>query len=143
MHIDIVFCAYHGFDNKPKVLGDRVSQGLSHDLTGILHSKLDFQILVPIGVYLQLPFPDPFGVVFDDAFDFKVMLNVEFCQSDPDCEKFVPSLGIKPDFAAQIIHRLGLDPDNMLPSIKILAKQAVVLSRPTFRSVGPVGTNFM
>jgi len=52
LHIDKVFFSYHCFDNKPKIFGNGVSQGLPHDLTGILHGKLDFQILVPIRVDL-------------------------------------------------------------------------------------------
>jgi hypothetical protein len=42
------------------------------------------QILVPVGVNLEPPFPDPFGVIFVDVLDDKVMLDVEFFQSCQD-----------------------------------------------------------
>jgi len=53
-------------------------------LTGILGGEFYFSILVPIGIDLEFPFPDPFGVVSDDAFRFKMVFNLEFFQSDPD-----------------------------------------------------------
>jgi hypothetical protein len=53
----------------------------------------------------------------NDAFDFEVVIDLEFFQSEPDCEEFVPSLGIEPDLAAQILHRFFLDLDDVLPGI--------------------------
>jgi len=53
-------------------------------LTGILHGELDLEVLVPVGVDLQLAFADPLGIVFIDIFYFKIMFEVEFCQSGPD-----------------------------------------------------------
>jgi hypothetical protein len=66
-------------------------------LAGVLYREFDFQVLVPVGIDFQLSFPDPLGIKLDDTLYFKVVLNLEFFQSGPDCEKFVPSLGIEPD----------------------------------------------
>jgi hypothetical protein len=57
------------------------------------------KILVPVGIDFEFSLPDPLGIILNDAFDFKLMLDVEFFQSGPDCKKFVPSLGIEPDLA--------------------------------------------
>jgi hypothetical protein len=56
------------------------------------------------------------GIILNDAFDFEVVRNVEFFQSGPDCKEFVPSLGVEPDFAPQVLHRFGLDAHNMFPA---------------------------
>jgi len=112
-------------------------------LAGILNSELDPQVAVPVGIKFQFTFANPLGVVFDNAFDFEVVGNIEFVQSDPDREKFVPSFGVEPDLAPQGFHRLGLDADVLLPAIKIGQKEAVVFRRPTVGTIGPVGTDQM
>jgi hypothetical protein len=53
-------------------------------LTRILDGELDLQVLVPVAVDLQLALPDPFGVIFIDVFDFKIVLQVELFQSCQD-----------------------------------------------------------
>jgi hypothetical protein len=68
-------------------------------LAGILNRKFNFKILVPIGIDLEFSLSDPLGIILNDASDFKLVLDVEFFQSGPDCKKFVPSLGIEPDLA--------------------------------------------
>ena len=47
------------------------------------------------------------------------MRDVEPFQSDPDCKKFVPSLRIEPDLAAQILHGFFLHFDDVLPGIVV------------------------
>lgn len=84
LHVDEVFLADHGFDYKPEILGDRIPKSFTNNLTGILNRELDLQILVPVGIDLQFAFPDPFGIVFVDVFDFKIVFQVEFFQSGPD-----------------------------------------------------------
>jgi len=84
IHIDEIFLTDHGFDHKAQVFGNRVAKALANDLAGILDGEFDFQILVPVGVDLEFALPDPLGVVFVNAFDFKVVLEVEFFQSGPD-----------------------------------------------------------
>ena len=83
-HVDEVLFSDNGLDNKPQVFGNGVAIGLTHDLTGILNGKLDLEILVPVGVYLEFTFPDPLCVVFVDVLDFKVVLDVVFFQSCQD-----------------------------------------------------------
>jgi hypothetical protein len=83
-HVDKIFFPDYRFDHISQIFGNRITIGLAHDLAGILHGKFNFQILVPVGVDLELAFPDPFCIVFIDVFDNKVMLDVEFFQSCQD-----------------------------------------------------------
>jgi hypothetical protein len=83
-HIYKVFFPDDRFDHIAQIFGDRFPKCLAHDLTGILDGKFNFQILVPIGIYLELSLADPFGIVFIDVLDDKVMLDVEFFQSCQD-----------------------------------------------------------
>jgi len=53
-------------------------------LTGILHGKLDVEVLVPVGVDLQLTFADPLGIIFINVFYLEVVFEVEFFQSCQD-----------------------------------------------------------
>jgi hypothetical protein len=84
LHIDEIFLADHRLDHKTKILGNRIAVTLADDLAGILNREFDFQVLVPVGVDLEFAFTNPFGIVFVDAFNFKVVLEVEFFQSGPD-----------------------------------------------------------
>ena len=58
---------------------------------------------------------DPLGIELDNAFNLKIMRDVEFLQSYQDCEQFVTSLGVEPDLATQVLHSLHLGPDNLFP----------------------------
>jgi hypothetical protein len=84
LHINEVFFAHNGFDHESQVIGNRVPKGLAHDLARILHRKFDLQILVPVGIDLQLSLADPFGIVFINVLNDKVVLDVEFFQSCQD-----------------------------------------------------------
>ena len=84
LHIDEIFFTYHGFDHKTQIVCNGIAKGLSNDLAGVLNRKLDLQILVPVGIDLQFSFTDPFGIIFIDVLDFKIMFDVEFFQSGPD-----------------------------------------------------------
>ncbi|GAB6113265.1 hypothetical protein JCM14713_30230 [Desulfomicrobium salsuginis] len=83
-HVDEVLLADHGFDDKAQVLGDGVPVALANDLAGVLNREFYAQLPVPVGVDLELPLPDPFGVVFIDVLDFETVLYAEFVQSGPD-----------------------------------------------------------
>jgi len=130
LHVNKVFLAHNRSDHKTQVLGNRIAQSFPDKLARVLHCELHFQIFVPVGIDFELALSDPLGIVFDDAFGFKVMLYVELFQSDPDCEKFMPSLGIEPDLAPEIIHGFGFGSHYFFPAVKILTEQAVVLSGP-------------
>jgi hypothetical protein len=41
LHVDEVFFAHHGFDHKPKILGNGIAIALADDLAGILNRELD------------------------------------------------------------------------------------------------------
>jgi hypothetical protein len=99
MHVDKILFAHHRFNRISQVFGHRISEGFADKLTGILHRKLNFEVLVPVGIDFQLSFFDPLGIILNDAPDLKLVLNIKFFQSGPDCKKFVPSLGIEPDLA--------------------------------------------
>ena len=98
-HVDKVFFAHHGSDHIAHIFGHRIAEALTNQLARILAGKLDLAVLVPLGADLQFALPNPFGIKCDDAFDFKIVLDIEFLQSDPDCEQFVPSLRVEPDLA--------------------------------------------
>jgi hypothetical protein len=84
LHIDKIFFPHHGFDHEAQIFGNWIPIALAHDLTGVLDRKLNFQILVPVGIDLELSFADPFGIIFIDIFDDEIMLDVEFFQSCQD-----------------------------------------------------------
>jgi len=63
-------------------------------LAGVLDRELDLEVLVPVGVDLELALANPLGIEMDDADNFELVGDVELFQSGPDCEEFVPSLGI-------------------------------------------------
>ena len=67
-----------------QVIGDRIPEAFSNDLTWVLNRKFNFQILIPVGIDFQLALPDPLRVIFIDVLDFKFMSNVEFFQSCQD-----------------------------------------------------------
>ena len=83
-HLDEVFLSHNRFHHKSEIFCNGISEGFPYDLTRILNRELDFQILVPVRVDLQLSLPDPLGIVFINVFDFKGMLDVEFFQSCQD-----------------------------------------------------------
>jgi hypothetical protein len=83
-HIDKILFSDHGFDHVSQIFGNGIAKGLTHDLTGVLDGKFNFKVLVPVGIDLEPSFPNPFGIVFIDVFDDKVMLDVEFFQSCQD-----------------------------------------------------------
>lgn len=110
MHVNEVFFTHNRFDDKPQVFRHRISKALSHQLAGILNRKFHFQILVPIRVDFEFSFSNPFGIILNNASDFKIVRNVEFLQSGPDCEEFVASFRVKPDLTTQILNGLDFHP---------------------------------
>ncbi len=141
VHVDEVLFPDHRFDHVPQVFGHGVAEGLAHQLAGVLDRKLGPDLLVPVGIDLKLALAEPLGIQLDDALDFKVVFDLEFFESDPDCKKFVPSLGVEPDLTPQIIHGLGLDPYNLFPVLVVGHEQTIVLRGPALGPVGPVGTH--
>ena len=139
VHVNKILFTHHRFYGISQVLGHRISKAFADQLAGVLHRKLNLQILVPVGIDLQLSLFDPLGIILNDAFDLKLRFNIEFFQSGPDCKKFVPSLGIEPDLTLEVLHGFGLDLYNMFPGIIISKKHAVVFRRPSFGAVCPVG----
>ncbi len=118
-HVNEILFTNHGFDHKAQVISHRITQRLPDQLAGVLHGELYFQVLVPVGIDFKLSFPDPLSVIFDNALDFKIVRDVEFFQSGPDCEEFVASFSIEPDLTAQIIHRFDFSPYIFLPGVII------------------------
>ena len=142
-HVDKIFFTHNGFHDKPQIFRHWITKAFSDQLAGVLNRKLDFQVFVPIGIDLEFAFPDPLGIILDDALDFEMIRNIEFFQSSPDCKQFVPSLGVEPDFALQIIHGLGLDLDDVFPAVVFGQKQAIIFSRPPLGAICPVRTHQM
>jgi len=84
LHIDEILFTHHGLDDIAQIFRDGIPIRLPHNLTGILNGKLYFQIFIPVGIDLQFSFPDPFGVIFINVFDDKIMFKIEFFQSCQD-----------------------------------------------------------
>ena len=84
MHLNKIFLTYNRFGDKPQIFRNGISITFAHDLARVLNRKLDPQIFVPVGIYFQFSFPDPFGIIFIYVLNLKLMLNVEFFQSGPD-----------------------------------------------------------
>ena len=138
MHLNEIIFPHHGLDDKAEVFGHRVTKSLPDKLTGVLNGELDLQLFVPIRIYLELSLPDPLRIQLNDALDFKVVLDVELLQSGPDCKELMTSFGIEPNLTTEVIHSLGLDPHDMLPSLPVLGEHAVVFCGPSLGAIGPV-----
>jgi hypothetical protein len=143
MHVDIIFFAHHGPDYVAKVFGNRISKGLSDQLAGILDGEFDFAFRVPLATDIELSLADPLGIELYDALNFKIIFNVEFLQSEPDCEELVPSFRIEPDLAAEILHGFDFRAHDMLPGFIITQEHTVIFSRPPFGAVCPIHTRFV
>ncbi|RZB31229.1 MAG: hypothetical protein SRB2_04754 [Desulfobacteraceae bacterium Eth-SRB2] len=139
-HFYKIFLAHNCFNNIPQVFCHRVAQTLANQLAWVLYSKFYFQVFVPVGINFQFSFPDPLGIILNNALDLKIVIDVEFFQPDPDCKKFVPSFRVEPNFVLKIIYSFGLDPNNMLPTLVIRQKHAVVFRCPSLGAVSPVGS---
>jgi len=85
-HVDVIFFSDDGFDDKPQILRHRIAETFPDQLAGILNREFDFQVFVPLGVDLELSFPNPLGIQLNDALDFEIVGNVELFQSRPDCK---------------------------------------------------------
>ena len=141
IHLDKIFFTHHGLDHIAQVFGHGVAESFSNQLAGVLNGKLDLTVLVPVGIDLEFAFPDPLGIILNDAFDFKIIVEFEFFQSGPDCEKFVPSLRIEPDLAPQVFHGFLFDLHDVFPVFVVGHEHAVVFRGPAFGAVGPVRTH--
>ena len=99
-HVNKIFFTNNCFNNISQVFCHRVAKCFSHQLTGILNRELDFPILVPVRRGFEFTFSDPLSIELNNTFYFKIIRDIEFFQSCQDCEEFVPSLGVEPDFTA-------------------------------------------
>ena len=84
MHFNKIFFAHDRFDHESQIFGNGIPKRLTHDLARVLYSKFYFQLFIPVGIDFESSFPDPFGIIFVDVFDDKVVLDVEFFQSCQD-----------------------------------------------------------
>ena len=84
LHINKIFFTHHRLNHETKIFSDRITIAFSNNLARILNGEFDLQILVPIRIYLQFSFTDPFGIIFINVFNFEVVFEVEFFQSGPD-----------------------------------------------------------
>ena len=83
-HINKIFFTDHRFDHVSQVFGNGIAKRLAHDLAGVLDGEFNLEVLVPVGIDLEPSFPDPFGIVFINVFNDKVVLDVELFQSCQD-----------------------------------------------------------
>jgi hypothetical protein len=137
-HINKVFFPDDGLYHKTEIFSNRITKGFPDQLAGVLNRKLDLEVLIPFRIYLELSLLDPLSVKLNDALNFKIMRDVEFFESGPDCKKLVASFRIKPDFTTEIINGLGLDPDDMFPGLPVLGEHTVVFCGPTLCAICPV-----
>ncbi len=138
--VNEVFFTNTGLEDIAHVICNRIAKGLADQVAWILNGELYFQVLVPVGRNLYFAFVEPPGVETQDGFNLEIVRNLEFFQSEPDCIKFVSSLGVEPVLAAEVIHRLGLDPDDLFPFLFVGSKHAVIFSSPAKGPVSPVGS---
>ncbi len=129
-HVDEIFLTHHGFDHKPEIFGNGVAVAFADDLAGILDGELDLEILVPVGIDLELSFPDPLCIIFVNVFYVKLVVDVEFFQSGPDCEGNVPSLGVEKRLAPQFVGLVRGHLHDMFPCVVVGQKHAVVFTAP-------------
>ena len=80
-----------------------------------MNRELHLEVSIPIRVDFQFSFSDPFGITLNDRNDLKLVRNIKFLQSDPDCEELVASFRVEPILATQTVNGLGFDPNNMFP----------------------------
>ena len=132
LHIDEILFPHHRPDHIAKILGDGIPIAFPNNLARVLNGKLDLEFFVPIRAHLELALADPLGVIFINAFDFKLMRDIELFQSCQDREGDVPSLGIEKCSTPQIVRLLGRSAGNLLPSIVISQEHAVVFAAPPF-----------
>ena len=78
LHVDKILFPYNGLYHKAQILGDRIPEAFTHNLTGILDREFNFQILVPVGIYAQLSLPNPLGVVCINEFFFSPPCTMTF-----------------------------------------------------------------
>ena len=83
-HVNKIFFADNRFNYVSQVFGNGIAKRLAHNLTGVLDGEFNLEVLVPVGIDLEPSFPDPFGIVFINVFDDKVVLDVELFQSCQD-----------------------------------------------------------
>jgi hypothetical protein len=83
-HIDEIFFSHYRLHHVTQIFGNGISVAFADNLTGILNREFDFEILVPVGIDFQFSLPNPFGVIFVNIFNDKVMFDVEFFQSCQD-----------------------------------------------------------
>ncbi len=100
-HLHQVFFSDCLLNGVSEIVGNGIAEAFSNNLARILNGKLDFQILIPVGIRLQFPFSDPFSVIFVNILCFKVVSYIEFFQSGPDCEGNVASLRVEVGFHPQ------------------------------------------
>lgn len=85
-HVNEIFFTHNRFDNISQFFGNRITERFSDQLAGILNGKFDLSLFVPLRRGFEFSLPDPLGIQLNNTFDFKVMRNLEFLQSGPDCE---------------------------------------------------------
>ena len=139
-HFYKIFRAHNCLNNIPKVLRHRIAQTLANQLARVLYGKFYSQIFVPVGINLQFPFPDPLGIILNNTLGLKIVLDVEFFQSGPDCVSDVPSLGVEVDLAPQGVGLTDAGGDRMFPAVVVGQEHAVVFSAPALAAIGPVGS---
>ena len=83
-HINKIFFTDHRFDHVSQVFGNGIAKRLAYDLTGVLDGEFNLEVLVPVGIDLESSFPDPFGIVFINVFNNKIVFDVELFQSCQD-----------------------------------------------------------
>jgi hypothetical protein len=140
-HLYKIFLAHNRFNNIPQVICHGIAQTLTNQLARVLYGKFYSAIFVPVGIDFEFSFPDPLGIILNNALALEIVLDIEFFQPDPDCKKFVPSLRVEPDLALEIIHCFGFDRYNMFPTLIIRQKHAVVFRRPSLGAISPVGSH--
>jgi len=143
LHINEIFFPHKGFYYESKVFRYRIPIGFPNDLARVLNREFDFKVLVPIGIDLEFSLADPLSVIFIDAFNDKIVLNLKFFQSCQDREGDVPSLGVEKDLAPQSIRLVCSRPGDVFPGLIVGQEHTIVLTPPSLGTISPIRSHGM
>jgi len=142
-HFNDIFFPDDRPDHIPQIFGDHIAQAFTDQVAGIMNRKFNLPTGVPFRTDGESTLPNPFGIIFDDAFELKPVGYVKPLQSGPDSIKLMPSLRIEPDTAPEFIHGPGFGAHDAFPAAFIGQKHAVVFRSPSLTAVSPGRTDPM
>ena len=78
LHVDEILLSNDRPDNKSQIFSHGITIAFTDDLARVLDREFNLQVFVPIGIDLEFSLSDPFGIIFIDVFNLKIMIYIEF-----------------------------------------------------------------